>query len=83
MSFLESPQTGAAPATSAITSAEGKLDNFSIMDIRRKETANSIRDEMLAGLQPCDGKRKTMSSLLLWDEIGLKLFEEVTFLDEV
>ena len=57
--------------------------NFAIIDVRRTEIAHLIRDEMLASLQPCGGKVKEMPSIFLFDEIGLKLFEAITFLDEV
>ena len=83
MSFLKSPQADAAPASSAIRLAKGGPAGFAIIDIRRREIAHSIRDEMMASLQPSDGKEKRMPFLLLYDEIGLKLFEAVTFLDEV
>ena len=80
---MASSRADTAPARSAITSADGVHDDFIIIDIRRRELAHSMRDEMLASLQPCDGTAKKMPNLLLYDEIGLKLFEEITFLDEV
>ena len=83
MAFGESPQGDATPAKSAYGSAEGGFIDFSILDIRSTEIAHSIRDEIIAGLQPCDGKEKNMPSTLLYDEIGLKLFEALTFSDEV
>ncbi len=83
MLFLESPLADIAPARFTIRSADGGPSNIAIIDVRRIEIAHSIRDEMLASLQPCDGKGKKMPSLLLYDEIGLKLFEAITFLDEV
>ena len=83
MSFMALSRADTAPARSAIGSAEGVYDKFAIVDIRRREIALSIRDEMLASLQPCDGKAKKMPTLLLYDEMGLKLFEAITFLDEV
>ena len=83
MSFLKSPQEDAAPARSANRSAEGGFIGFSIIDVRQTEIEHSIRDEMLASLQPCDGKEKKMPMFLLYDEVGLKLFEAITFLDEV
>ena len=83
MSFLESPQADIAPARFTIRSADGGPSNIDIIDVRRREIAHSLRDEMLASLQPCDGKGKKMPILLLYDEIGLKLFEAITFLDEV
>ena len=63
--------------------AEGGRENFAIIDVRRKEIALSIRDELLAGLRSSDGRGMKMPSLLLYDEVGLKLFEAITFLDEV
>lgn len=83
MSFMASSRADTAPARSVIGSAEGVQDKIAIVDIRRREIALSIRDEMLASLQPCDGKGKQMPTLLLYDEIGLKLFEAITFLDDV
>ena len=83
MSILESLQGDAAPARSANRSAEGGFIGFSIVDVRQTEIEHSIRDEMLASLQPCDGKEKNMPLFLLYDEMGLKLFETITFLDEV
>jgi uncharacterized SAM-dependent methyltransferase len=37
---------------------------------------------MLAKLQPAAGKEKRMPTLLLYDCAGLKLFEEITYLNE-
>jgi len=56
--------------------------NVSIVDIRRGEIAFSILDEMKRMLRPSAGKEKKMPTMLLYDEAGLKLFEEITFLDE-
>ncbi len=83
MSSMALSRADTAPARSVIGSSEGVHDKFAIVDIRRREITLSIRGEMLASLQPCDGKGKKMPTLLLYDEIGLKLFEAVTFLDEV
>lgn len=80
---MASSRVDTAPARSAIRSADGVHDDFVIIDIHRREVVHSIRDEVLASLQPCDGSAKKMPILLLYDEIGLKLFEEITFLDEV
>ena len=83
MAFHKSPQGDAAPVKSAYRSAEGGFVDIPILDVRSEEIAHSIRDEMLAGLQPSNGKEKNMPSTLLYDEIGLKLFEALTFSDEV
>ncbi|MCJ1312598.1 hypothetical protein MMC25_006272 [Agyrium rufum] len=53
-----------------------------IIDIRRQEIDLSIGDEIHAGLRPADGGEKRLPTLLLYDEQGLKLFEEITYLEE-
>lgn len=80
---MPSSRADTALARSALRSADGVYDSFAMIDIRRGDVAHSMRDEILASLQLCDGSIKKMPSLLLYDEIGLKLFEEITFLDEV
>jgi uncharacterized SAM-dependent methyltransferase len=56
--------------------------NASILDIRREEIGSSILSEMEDMLRPAAGKEKKMPTMLLYDEQGLKLFEEITYLDE-
>jgi hypothetical protein len=55
---------------------------FSIIDIRLSTIDNTILDDLLLMLQPSDGQEKRMPTILLYDEAGLKLFEDVTYLDE-
>jgi len=64
------------------------LDNGSpglrhnIIDIR-SDTANiALKQEILAGLRCERESEKTLPTLLLYDEDGLKLFEQITYLDE-
>ena len=54
----------------------------SITDIRRQEIGFSVLDDMRQKLRPGEGKEKKMPTLLLYDEKGLKLFEDITYLDE-
>lgn len=56
--------------------------NNQIIDIRRDTEEISILDDIKRGLRPNDGHEKTLPTLLLYDEAGLKLFEEITYLDE-
>ncbi|KAI9683607.1 MAG: hypothetical protein M1829_004911 [Trizodia sp. TS-e1964] len=60
------------------------LPQFSadIIDIRRGALEHSILDEIFKKLQPIDGGEKGMPTLLLYDEAGLKLFEDITYLEE-
>ncbi|KAI9838758.1 MAG: hypothetical protein M1838_004529 [Thelocarpon superellum] len=53
-----------------------------IIDIRRHTIEHSIRDDLMTKLHPPPGEEKQMPTLLLYDETGLKLFEEITYLDE-
>ena len=53
-----------------------------IIDIRRQEIRFSVLDDMRRKLRPRNGKEKKMPTLLLYDEKGLKLFEEITYLEE-
>ncbi|KAL8769936.1 MAG: hypothetical protein Q9209_004183 [Squamulea sp. 1 TL-2023] len=60
-----------------------KIDSAIMMeDIRRDRTSISLLDELRTGLRPQDGGEKKMPTLLLYDEHGLRLFEDITYLDE-
>ena len=56
--------------------------NIDIRDIRRGKLGFSLGDEMRMMLNPEEGQEKRMPTLLLYDEQGLKLFEDITYLDE-
>lgn len=53
-----------------------------ILDIRRDQIEHSLKAEIFRQLQPVDGQEKQLPTLLLYDEVGLRLFEEITYLDE-
>ncbi|KAJ9644742.1 hypothetical protein H2199_003705 [Coniosporium tulheliwenetii] len=53
-----------------------------IIDIRRETDEHSILDDIRKGLRPGDAAEKTLPTLLLYDETGLRLFEKITYLDE-
>ncbi|KAI5843053.1 C-type lectin protein [Morchella snyderi] len=54
-----------------------------ILDIRVNKAGleSSLMDDIVAGLKKGAGE-KTLPTLLLYDDLGLKLFEEITYLDE-
>lgn len=56
--------------------------HVSVIDIRREAAEYSILDEMRKMLNSTPGNEKKMPTMLLYDEQGLKLFEEITYLDE-
>ncbi|MCJ1399869.1 hypothetical protein MMC11_003072 [Xylographa trunciseda] len=60
----------------------GERGHASIIDIRRDEIHSSILDDMQQKLRPAAGEEKKMPTLLLYDEKGLNLFEDITYLEE-
>ena len=57
-------------------------NGVSIIDIREDEVGKIIIDDLNLYIQPQPGTEKSLPTLLLYDERGLKLFEEITYLDE-
>lgn len=56
--------------------------DVSIIDIRQGGSDISIVDEIRQKLNPGQGQERRMPTLLLYDEEGLRLFEEITYLEE-
>ncbi|KAK4986175.1 hypothetical protein LTR50_005467 [Elasticomyces elasticus] len=77
-----------APALPSIPSSKlGSIPSVknaanNIIDIRQEKVSISLIEEIQRGLRPAEGKEKRLPTLLLYDEAGLKLFEEITYLDE-
>ena len=59
-----------------------KAPQASIIDIRSDTAGIELKQEIIAGLKAAHGGEKTLPTLLLYDEAGLKLFERITYLDE-
>lgn len=54
-----------------------------IIDIRSDTAGIELKQLIHSGLQPEDGStEKTLPTLLLYDNKGLKLFEEITYLEQ-
>lgn len=53
-----------------------------VIDIRRSDGIESLAESIQQGLNPAPGVEKTLPTLLLYDEAGLKLFEDITYLDQ-
>lgn len=53
-----------------------------IIDIRADTKDLSLKKAILDGLNPPNGGEKHLTTLLLYDEAGLKLFEDITYLEE-
>jgi uncharacterized SAM-dependent methyltransferase len=54
-----------------------------IIDIRADTAQFDMVADIKSGLRPQNGGEKKLPTLLLYSEAGLKLFERITFLDEV
>ncbi|CAK3926972.1 Hypothetical predicted protein [Lecanosticta acicola] len=53
-----------------------------IIDIRSDAAGIELKQLIASGLKPRDGGEKILPTLLLYDNKGLKLFEQITYLDE-
>ena len=56
--------------------------NVGIVDIRQHDFGASLANDIRNGLNPPKGTRRSLPTILLYDSKGLKLFEEITYLDE-
>ena len=55
---------------------------MAIIDIRQGGFDTSLVDEIRQKLNPAKGQERRMPTLVLYDEEGLQLFEEITYLEE-
>ena len=53
-----------------------------IVDIRGNDMQYSLVNEIHKGLNPPNGTRRSLPTMLLYDSEGLKLFEKITYVDE-
>ena len=56
--------------------------NPAVIDIRRDGMDTNLLDSVRTMLNSEDGQERRLPTLLLYDEQGLKLFEDITYLDE-
>jgi uncharacterized SAM-dependent methyltransferase len=56
--------------------------NVEIVDIHQNDVEFSLVNEIRKGLNPPEGTPKSLPTMLLYDAQGLKLFEEITYVDE-
>lgn len=71
------PSTGSTQNGLA-TSSPG----IKILDIRGAPSKLDTLTDIREGLRPEHGGEKTLPTLLLYDQTGLKLFEKITYLEE-
>ena len=60
----------------------GEKEGPSIVDIRSGLLDTDILGAMRTMLRPGEGQVKSLPTLLLYDEKGLKLFEDITYLED-
>lgn len=58
------------------------VDAVDIVDIRQNDVQFSLVNEIHAGIDPPAGTPPSMPTMLLYDAVGLKLFEDITFVEE-
>lgn len=78
-SVLDSTVEVATAGTKGMSSKMQDLQppsNIDIIDIRHDAVEVNLKDEIMRSLRPQSGP-KTMPTLLLYDERGLQIFEEV------
>ncbi|KAF6841865.1 duf323 domain protein [Colletotrichum musicola] len=73
------PQLGLKTAKQA--AAKMDKHGVDIIDIRRAAVETNLKDDIIAMWNPTNGPRK-LPTLLVYNERGLQLFEEITYLDE-
>jgi len=68
----------------ASTVPNGNLNGSAptILDIRREKLSISLEDEIFRGFVGKAEGEKTLPTLLLYSAEGLRLFEDITYLDE-
>lgn len=57
-------------------------DTPNIIDIRSDAASIELKQLILDGLQSKNDGERTLPTLLLYDDAGLKLFERITYLEE-
>ena len=83
-SAMAPPQHGVTAAAAAQRQQQQQQQagaTARITDIRRQKLAVSLENEIVKGLT-AKGKEKSMPTLLLYSAEGLKLFEDITYLEE-
>lgn len=62
--------------------SQNRCNRVSILDIRRDDLSSALLNDIHEMLRPEEGGQKRLPTSLLYDAQGLRLFEEITFLEE-
>ena len=60
----------------------GEKEHPSILDIRSGVLDTDMVDAIQTMLRPSEGQIRSLPTLLLYDEKGLQLFEDITYLED-
>lgn len=90
MAYDTLPELGSGPRVQSsprkrfdsVNEAPPPAPTTTIIDIRRDADEISLAAAISEGLRPANGGEKTLPTLLLYDEAGLRLFEKITYLDQ-
>ena len=64
------------------TNHQVDISDIPILDIRQEQHSSSLLNSIHDELHPEENGAKRLPTLLLYDEPGLRLFEDVTYLEE-
>lgn len=70
-------QQPAVAAGEALTPRKSARQPVDIMDIRADRAEINLKDEVISMMSPEEGSPRSLPTLLLYDEKGLQLFEDV------
>ncbi|KAK7538111.1 histidine-specific methyltransferase [Phyllosticta citribraziliensis] len=80
--LLENGSGGGTRNGDARADSPQKNGSSNIINIRGDANGNCLLDDALKGLHAKEGTEKTLSTILLYDEVGLRLFEKITYLKD-
>ncbi|KPM46123.1 hypothetical protein AK830_g468 [Neonectria ditissima] len=81
MPSAASPHLVPVQASKSLANAKSSTSSPEIIDIRGEHVEFNLKGEVVSSFNPEEGPRK-LPTLLLYNERGLQLFEEITYLDE-
>ena len=58
-------------------------NSFSIIDIRKTEISQtSLVNAIIDGLNPKQNSMKSIPTIVLYDDVGLQIYDQITYLEE-
>ncbi|KAG6013106.1 hypothetical protein E4U54_007077 [Claviceps lovelessii] len=77
---LASQHQHVGPSPESASTSPGETHD--VIDIRSNKVHFNLKDTLISSFNPPHGGLRSLPTLLLYDEKGLQIFEQVTYLDE-